>query len=419
MNGSARGSARPGFFLGPKSTKRRKSAQGLLALAVVIGLTVTGRWLLASVAKSRGLAKGEAVPASVRVVELRDEVVTSGVRYSAVVKELHKAEMSFRVAGTVEFLQQVRGPGGRLRGIHEGDTLRKGEVVARLDPSDYRRERGVAAGRLATAEARLSQAQSDTELAGIEYRRAEQLKRRNAISTSEQDSAIAKLRSTSAAEDAARREVETARVELEKADANLGYCTLTVPFEEGTVAAQYIEKDERIAANQKAFLLIDVTSVVISFMVPDTLVGRLAIGQPLEVGTEALPGEKFTGVIHKIATSADQSTRTYPVEVRVDRPRGLRPGMVANVHFRHEERARLLPLTSVGPGPTSNSFVVYRVSDEGGRATARQVPVEFDAVLDNRVAVRDGGPDGLKPGDRVVATGIHRLHDGEAVLVVE
>jgi multidrug efflux pump subunit AcrA (membrane-fusion protein) len=47
------------------------------------------------------------------------------------------------------------------------------------------------------------------------------------------------------------------------------------------------------------------------------------------------------------------------------------------------------------------------------------VPVEFDAVLDNRVAVRDGGPDGLKPGDRVVATGIHRLHDGEAVLVVE
>jgi multidrug efflux pump subunit AcrA (membrane-fusion protein) len=76
-------------------------------------------------------------------------------------------------------------------------------------------------------------------------------------------------------------------------------------------------------------------------------------------------------------------------------------------------------LTSVGPGPTNKSFVVYRVADEGGRATARQVSVEFVAVLDNRVAVRVGGPDGLKPGDRVVATGIHRLHDGEAVLVVE
>lgn len=419
MNGNAQGSAKPALFFGPKSTDRRKSAQGLIALVVVIVLTITGRWIMASVSQSRAQVPGHAAPTSVRVVKLSDEVVTTGVRYSAVVKELHKAEISFRVPGTVEFVDQVPGPGGKTRYIHEGDTLEKGTVLARLDLSDYRRDREVAAGRLATAKAKLTQAQSDAELAGIEFRRAEQLIRRSAISTADQDTARAKLRSSTAAEDATRREVETAQVELEKAEANLLYCTIAVPFDRGTVAARYVEKDERVSANQKAFLLVDVSSVVIAFMVPDTMVGRLTIGDSVDVGTEALPDERFTGVIHKIATSADPVTRTYPIEVRVDHPRGLRPGMVAHVYFRHDEHAYLLPMTAIAAGASGKTYCAYRISEDDGHVSVQQVAVEFDGVLDNRVAVKVGARTGLKPGDRVVATGIHRLHDRESVVVVE
>ena len=169
---------------------------------------------------------------------------------------------------------------------------------------------------------------------------------------------------------------------------------------------------------ERSFLLIDVTSVVIAFGVPDTLVGHLSIGQPLEVNTSALPDEHFVGVVHKIATMADPTTRIYSVEVRVDQPHGLKPGMAANVQLRHELRAYLLPLTSVAAGGPDGSTVVYRIVEENGRSLARSVPVILDGILDNRVAVDLGGRSRLALGDRFVVTGVHRIHDGEFVQIV-
>jgi RND family efflux transporter MFP subunit len=412
--------ASPAFFLAPKLTNRRKSAIGLAMIVMVCGVTVSGRWLLASSAESRKVKPAVPPPLSVRVVELHDEVVVGGIRYSAVVKELRKAELSFRVAGTVSFLHQVALPGRRTRNLHEGDKLKEGEVLAELDKADYVRARDIAAGRLASARAKLAQAHADEELAKIEYRRAEMLKRRNALSDSEEDTARAKLQTTAAAESSAQCDVQTAEVQLAQAEAELGYCTIRNPFPEGTLSYRYVEKDERIAVGQRSFLLVDVSSVVISFMVPDTLVGRLTNGQSIGVSSDALPGHEFRGVVHKIGASADSQTRTYPIEVRVDRPDGLRPGMVANVHFRHEQRAFLLPLTAIAPGSAGNQrFEVYRVESREGKSIARLVNVSLDDVVDNRVAVRVGVDDPLKAGDRIIAAGIHRLHEGEAVQIVE
>ncbi len=154
-------SPRSSFFFGPFLTKCRKSAIGLFVFLSVTGVTVAGRWLLAVVGRGpQDRSRRRRLPVSVRVVEVRDEVVASGVRYSAVVKELNKAELSFRVGGTVEFLHQVEGPGGKMRPIHEGDTLKQGEVIARLDPADFRRDRDAAASQLATARAKLAEAES-------------------------------------------------------------------------------------------------------------------------------------------------------------------------------------------------------------------------------------------------------------------
>ncbi len=218
----------------------------------------------------------------------------------------------------------------------------------------------------------------------------------------------------------ARRDVESSRISLQQAEANLEYCTLTAPFDRAMVAARMIENFERVDAGQRAFLLLDLSSVVVSFSVPDGMVGRLAIGQPVEVTCDALSGRRFAGLIHKIGSTADAQTRTYAVEVRVDRPEGLRPGMVATAHFRRERRAFLLPLTAVAAGE-GRTIAVYRVSSGGGKSVARRVPVGFDDVLDNRLAVRldPETANGLRPGDLVVATGVHRLRDGEVVKVAE
>ncbi|WP_254054007.1 efflux RND transporter periplasmic adaptor subunit [Singulisphaera sp. GP187] len=380
---------------------------------------LTGRWLLAASAAAHAPKAVEPLPVSVRVLPVVEEVVSSGLRYSGVAKELRKAELSFRVSGTVTYLHQVAAPGDRLRDVHEGDTLAKGTVIARLDPDDYGRERGQAAERLVTARARLAQAKANTEQAQIDLRRNEQLARRNSLSVSELDNARTNLKGMTATEEAAEGDVASARIGLEQAEANLRYCSLAVPFDRSTVAARLIDNNERMTPNQRTFTIVDISSVVIAFNVPDTLVGRLAIGQEVEVTTDALTGQRFVGVMHKIASSADSRTRTYPIEVRVDAPKGLRPGMVATVVFRKETRAYLLPLTSVAAGPSARSLMVYRVEDEGGKSVVREVPMAFDDVLDNKVAIRMGAVDGLHSGDRVVATGVHRLRDGQAVRVVE
>jgi len=420
MNGDAPGSDNPSFFLGRFLTKCRKPAQGLGALTFVVVVTLVGRQQAALLAESHKVRPEDPPPSSVRVVALREEVVEAGAHYSAIVKELRKVELSFRVAGTLEYLRQVNGPGGRQRDVHEGDHFPQGTVLARLDPADFRREQGMAAERLAAATARQAQTEADLELAKVDHRRTEALVRRGSATNSELDTARAKLRNTTAAAEAARREVESARINLQQAEANLAYCTLAVPFPEGTIAARYVENYERVMANQRAFLLLDLSSVSIALGVPDTLVGRLAIGQRIEVTTDALPNERFTGVLHKIGSTADPQTRTYLVEVRVDNPRGLRPGMVATAHFRRETKAHLLPLTAVAPGASEHDYAVFRVEDTGKTQLVRRIPIEFDDVLDNRIVVKLGtGPHSLKPGEQVVATGVHRLSDGQTVQIIK
>ena len=237
------------------------------------------------------------------------------------------------------------------------------------------------------------------------------------MSQSDQDATRTKLKELLATEAAAEGDVEAARIGLDQATANLAYCSLEAPFSMSTVAARAIQTNERVATSQVTFTMVDLSSVVIAFSVPDTLVGRLAIGQEVEVEADALPDRKFVGVMHKVASTADSQTRTYPIEVRVDDPQGLRPGMVATVVFRKEQRAYLLPMTAVAPGDSPGSLTVFRVDGEGDHAVVRRAPITFDDVLDNKVSARMGGF--LRPGDRVVTTGVHRLRDGQDVRIVE
>lgn len=404
-------------------TSRRKTTKGVIIVLCFLPFIILGRMFFAQLAESHKVKIGPPEPISVRVDTIREEVVSPGIFYSAVVKELRKADLSFRVAGTVDFLHQVPGPGGAMREIHEGDKVAKGEVLARLDPADYQRDLAGTKERLAAAEGRLKQSESDSDLAKADYDRITRLVARASAATSDLDSQRAKLQSSNAAVTVAKREVEAARISLQQAEANLQYCTLTSPFEGAVISTRSVDKFQRVMANQRAFQVLDLSSVVIAFSVPDTLVGKLTFGQKIEVTCEALPGTRFEGVIHKIASSADPQNRSYPIEVRIDKPGGLRPGMIASAHFRREERAYLVPMTAVAPRVSDQATTIFLVTKADGKWIARQIPVGVVDVLDNRLAIRIGPSDpkvgGLKVGDQIVGTGVHRLHDGDFVRIAE
>ncbi|HVX12213.1 MAG TPA: efflux RND transporter periplasmic adaptor subunit [Pirellulales bacterium] len=395
----------------------RRATVSLVALNVVAVVALAGRTWLAARTATLAVKPAPAMPTTVRVAVLAPEVVVSGLRYSAAVKEVGRAELSFRVGGTIEDFHRLSGPGGRQRPIHAGDRVAKGTALAWLDTADHRRESAVAAEKLAIAQARLAQLETQSGLAQIELHRTEQLVDRGAATDAELDTARSRQLSMAAAVAGARRDVESARIGLEQAEANLAYCTLVSPIDEGTVAERYIDAGERVAANEPVFLILDLSSVVIAFGVPDTLVSRLALGQEMEVTCEALPGQQLRGVIHKIGSAADPHTHTYAVEVRIDEPQGLRPGMIATVLLEREVRAHLLPLTAIVPRTDTGAYDVFRVTEEGDQTVARRVPVEFDDVVDNRVTIKVGEKASLRPGDRIIATGTHRLYDGQPVAV--
>jgi RND family efflux transporter MFP subunit len=403
------------FFLDSVLTNRRKSAFGLLVLTLVTGLALAGRWQFKALAESRQPTDVVSPPALVEVLRFEPEVVVSGLRYSAVVKEFRKSVLSFRVGGTLENLLQSPGPDGRPRSVQDGDQVARGAILARLDTADYRRDQSTAAERQAGAEARLEQARSDSAHARLEFDRYEKLVGKGAAARSEFDLAQATLRKAAASETAAERDLEASRIALQQAEANLSYCTLAAPFD-ATVASVYVDNFERVAANQRAFLLLDLSSVLISFAVPDTLVGKLAVGQPVDVRADSLPSERFDGVISLIGATADAQTRTYPIEVQIRNHGALRPGMIATVNFRSDRTACLLPLTAMLRDSLSKQHEVFRVVEEQGETVVRKARVEFDDIVDNRVVVR-AEPGALAVGDRVVATGVHRLFDGQRVQI--
>jgi RND family efflux transporter MFP subunit len=397
-------------------TNRQKLATWLVVVPTVFGLALFARSSLAAFAESRKPAAVDPPPIAVSSVRLAPETVNRALRYSGTVKEWQRVDLSFRVNGTVGALRQVARPGGGERDLHEGDRFPQGTVLAMLDPADYRRDRALAAERLAQAEAKLVSARADAENARLDFDRARSASASGVGAKADFDSAKSKSETTEASINSAAREVEANKVQLAQADANLAYCSLTMPYPEGTIATRYVETNERVSSGQKIFQVVDLTSVRIAFGVSDSVVGRLAIGGAVEVTTDALPDDRFRGLITKIAPTVDPQTHTYLVEVRVAEPRGLRVGMVATVALGADKTATLLPLVAVTREPTSaGRLVAYKVVRDGGRMTARACPVELDGVVDDRAAIRADTPGGLQPGDEVVVAGAPRLFDGAPV----
>ncbi|MFM8932577.1 MAG: efflux RND transporter periplasmic adaptor subunit, partial [Gemmataceae bacterium] len=224
--------------------RRGKWSQRLLAASVLLGigaLALGFRSILYHRALSLAPKPSEAPPLTVRVQPLVSETVSSALTYSGPVKELEKAELSFRVGGTITGLHRVAGPDGKEHAIHEGDLVNQETILASLDTADFVRDRDVAAEKLATAGAYLAQQESEASLALLEFRRVEQLWKSNATSISSLDTAKTKQVSTALAVAGARRDRESARISLAQAEADISYCTIKSPFRQGTVAARFVD----------------------------------------------------------------------------------------------------------------------------------------------------------------------------------
>src|SRR5262249_40667417 len=134
-----------------------------------------------------------------------------------------------------------------------------------------------------------------------------------------------------AAHDANVARLASARAQIELADIALRDTALTAPVA-GVILERKIEEGSLVGSGTAGFVLGDIRFVKAVFGVPDSLVSRISPGQPLDVTSEAFPGERFTGRVTAVSPAADRETRVFDIEVSIPNSGGrLRPGMIGGV----------------------------------------------------------------------------------------
>ncbi len=312
----------------------------------------------------------------------------------------------------VELLPRVT---GRLLALHvkQGDRVKKGQVVATLE---HEQQDALILSTIAQA----ASARADTEKARAEMLNAKtDLDRysrlvKEGFSTQQQYDAIqTEYTSAEASYRAAlakerQYEAEEKRVKSEKND-----YIIRAPID-GIVLNDYsLTAGAMISPSSPILDIADPRMLKATLRVPELKIFSVAVGMPVTLRFDALPGESFGGSVTRIDQYVDPATRTSSVEIVLDNEKQaggrLRPGMFGQAAIVEKSFAGTLTVPEGALHASETGLYVYVVA--GGKAAQREVAT----------GIQDGGRvqilGGLAEGDEVIIFGGNNLRDGEAVTV--
>jgi HlyD family secretion protein len=252
---------------------------------------------------------------------------------------------------TVQVGSQVS---GRIASLYAdfGERVKRGEVIARLDPQLFQAAAEQARANRNAAVGTLHESITKADNAKKQLARADELKSKNLIAAADFDSADLQAASSAAAVDTARGDLEQARANLHQAMVNLGYATVISPIN-GVVISRNVDVGQTVQASLQAPTLYtiaeDLGKMQVHAAVSEADVGRLAPQMPASFVVDAYPNVRFKGVIRQIrdAPQTLQNVVTYDAVIDVDNPdHRLKPGMTANVTFVYAERKGVLRIPS-------------------------------------------------------------------------
>lgn len=429
----------------PSTANRNRSPKLLfLGIATLLALVALGYVFLFSGTKTISAAP-------VRVETGAAAAGTSILSATGYVVAHHKIAVGAKVMGRVAWI-----------GVEKGDMVQEGQVLVRLEDTEFRAQVNQARANLAAAQARLDQLRSGSRpqeklrdkaavlqaearlrTAEADYERTERLFRAGVSSKAELDRAVLERDTAGALLEAARQsstmtdigprpeEIRAAQAEVQQMKAALDYAETQLAATEirapvsGTVLERIVERGEMVSpsafggsgARTSVVDLADLTDLQVELDISQTDFSRLKMDQRAEIIPEAYPNLRYVGYIAEIAPEANRAKSTIQVKVKVENPdQQLRPEMNARVNFLAEN-------TTGNQTSASNRVLVPKL------AVVRRDNSSFVFVIKgNKVEQRSIRPgeeigedyyvlEGLSGNESVAIAGVDKLRDGDRVKI--
>jgi RND family efflux transporter MFP subunit len=299
-----------------------------------------------------------------------------------------RVEISTRRAGYVTYV-----------GFEEGDRVRKGQTLLRIDPAEVRSKIEEAKRRVLRAKRHYEMALARYKVAEKTYRRFASLLKEGAVTQQEFDEVEAKFLEAKAGLEAARIQVEIAEKALSSVMSEEKYTEIRAPFD-GYVVKRTVDPGD-MAVPGRTLMVLERDSYRVRVNVPERFLGSIRLGDRMKVRVESL-GRTFFAKVVEIEPSVDPRTRTFRVEARISGG-GLRSGMFARVFLPERERILVVPESALYRRWDLTG--VWVVDPEG---TLSLRFVRTGRRLEGKVEILSG----LKEGERIVVRGLERACDG-------
>jgi RND family efflux transporter MFP subunit len=245
-----------------------------------------------------------------------------------------------RAVQTSQLASQMMGNIVEIR-VHEGDWVRRGQVLAVIDDAQPRAnlERATAAESASGQE--ILAADSDFGLAEATFKRYQTLYDRKSVSPQEFDEAKARYQATQARRDMARSGHAQAKAALQQAHTALSYTRVVAPFD-GVVTERKADVGTLASPGMPLFTVEDVRRYRLEATVNESDLRYVHIGQQAPIRIDALGAKELKGKVGEIVPAADPSSRTFLVKLDLPADPGLRSGLFGRAHFARGERTSLL-----------------------------------------------------------------------------
>lgn len=303
----------------------------------------------------------------------RGDISQRVVAYGAI-QPRDRVEVSSQVSGIVD---EVR--------VDFNSVVRRGDVVALIDPSTFEAD-------VRSAEAELASAEASLELARHQWERTVELRERQFVPPSDVEEARASLSQAEAALRVRRHALERAERELER-------CTITAPAD-GIVISRQVEVGQTVAASLNAPILFEIVSDLsqmhIHANVSEADIGRVAEGQKVRFVVDAHRDEEFHGEVIQVrnAPIMEDNVVHYETIIAVDNERGyLKPGMTAEVSVIVAERADVLRVRNTALRARIPDAIRPEEPSDSEALDGRIYRLEEDRLI--AVPVRTGLSDGV------------------------